>query len=72
MEGHILYRIKYFREKAGYTQQQLATALDIRQSTVAMWEGGKNSPRIDMLPRIAKILNCTIDDLFGADATKTA
>lgn len=53
------------RKSAGCTQEQLAEKLGIAQSTVAMWETGKACPRSDMLPTIAEILGCTIDDLFA-------
>lgn len=54
------------RSAAEYTQVQLADKLGVAQSTVAMWETGKAYPRADMLPTIAKVLGCTIDELFAA------
>ena len=33
-------------------------------STVAMWESGENVPRADKLPDLARVLGCTVDDLF--------
>jgi transcriptional regulator with XRE-family HTH domain len=56
--------IKYLREIRGFTQHKLAELLGINQSTVAMWETGESMPRAALLPKIAEILNCTIDDLF--------
>ena len=56
--------IKEAREKAGFTQQDLADELGVSQSTVAMWETQKSLPRTDKLPALAKILGCTIDDLL--------
>lgn len=56
--------IKKAREKAGLTQQELAEQLGIGQSTVAMWETQNSLPRTDKLPTLAKILNCTIDELL--------
>ncbi len=49
------------------SQQVLADALEVERSTVAKWETGKSSPTADKLPQLAKILNCTIDDLFKSD-----
>lgn len=54
------------RLAASFTQVQLADYLGVAQSTVAMWETGKAYPRADMLPTIAKVLGCTIDELFAA------
>ena len=59
--------IKVHRERLGLSQEQLATKLGIRQSTVAMWETQKNLPRSDKLPQLAAILHCSIDDLFNVD-----
>lgn len=56
--------IKTLREKAGLKQVDLAGKLKIGQSTVAMWETGEAMPRADKLPALAKLLGCTIDDLF--------
>ena len=56
--------LKALREKAGYTQIDVATKLDVRQSTVAMWENGNNLPRAEKLPLLAKLYGCSIDDLF--------
>lgn len=49
------------------SQQVLANALEVERSTVTKWETGKSSPTADKLPQLAKILNCTIDDLFRND-----
>ena len=52
------------RRSKGMTQQELADLLKTTRSTVAMWESGESFPRADKLPQIARILGCTIDDLF--------
>ena len=57
--------IKEFREKASMSQEELAKTLVISQQAVAKWEAGEAMPRADKLPELAKILGCTIDDLFG-------
>lgn len=57
-------RIRVLRESQKMTQQGLADLMGVERTTVAMWESGTNSPRADMLPPLAKILGCRIDDLF--------
>lgn len=52
------------RQKAGLTQKQAATALGINQATVCLWESGKTAPRAALLPRIAALYRCTVDDLL--------
>lgn len=56
--------IKAMREKAGISQVELANKLNIGQPAVANWETGVALPRADKLPMLAKILNCTIDELL--------
>lgn len=52
------------RKKKDLTQMQLAQLLGVDRSTVAKWETGEALPTADKLPRIAKILDCSIDDLL--------
>lgn len=59
--------IKNIRERAGITQTEVARALNIGQSAVAAWELGEAFPRVDKLPKLAKLLNCTVDDLLRKD-----
>ena len=56
--------IRKRREQAAMTQAQMADALNVNRATVAMWETGKSNPRAEMLPAIAQLLGCTIDDLY--------
>mgnify|MGYP003290528925 CR=1 FL=1 len=59
-----MIRIREIRKEKGITQERLSKALNIRQSTVAMWENGTNMPRADKLPELAKTLGCDVSDLF--------
>lgn len=52
------------RTDAGMRQEDLAKKLSIDRSTVAKWETGEAMPRADKLPVLAKLLGCTIDELF--------
>ena len=56
--------LKNLRMSANMTQLHMAQALNVCRSTVAMWESGKAMPRSDLLPKIAELLGCTIDELF--------
>ncbi len=57
-------KIREYREKLSMTQAELAEKLGIRQSAIAMWENGTRFPRADKLPQLARLLGCTIDELF--------
>ena len=59
--------IKTVRESKNLTQQYIANELGISRSSVAMWETGEAMPRADRLPELAKILGCTIDELFAEE-----
>lgn len=57
------------RKAKGYTQTQLAKELDVDQSAVSLWEAGKTFPRIELAMKVAKILDCTLEELFTAIRT---
>lgn len=57
--------IRKFRKAAGLTQGELAEKMGTKQPTVAMWETGAAKPRSDKLPALARILGCSIDELFA-------
>lgn len=56
--------LKALRLKAGLSQVDVASALGLRQSTIAMWESGENMPRAVLLPRIATLYKCEVSDLY--------
>lgn len=60
-------KIKVLRKTQNLSQAELASMLSIQRSTIAKWETGRTMPRSDLLPRIAKALNCTIDELLQED-----
>ena len=63
-EGVETVKLKAIRLSNKMTQDDIAEALGVSRSTVAMWETGKALPRADKLIELAKLFNCTIDDLL--------
>jgi transcriptional regulator with XRE-family HTH domain len=59
-----LIAIKMLRKAKKLTQEQFAEKLNTDRSTIAKWETGKSKPKTSMLPLIAEVLECTINDLF--------
>ena len=57
-------RIKSLREAANLTQVQLADKLGVLSTTVSNWETGVALPKTIILPQLAEILDCTIDELY--------
>lgn len=51
------------RELAGFTQTQLAEALDMSQDMVSKWETGRRGARPDTAKKIADILGVSTKDL---------
>jgi len=56
------------RREAGLTQIQSAQALGVAQCTISQWESDFTHPRAEMLPSIAKLYHCRIDDLYEKDS----
>ena len=62
-----IFAIKKYREKAELSQIDVAESLGVTQGAVSQWENGESNPSSDKLPELAKILGCTIDELYGAE-----
>lgn len=68
-EGFILgERLIYLRERRHMTQQELAKAADVSQSTIAHIEGNRKDPSISTLKKLATALDVHIAVLFSTDA----
>lgn len=58
-------RIAEIRKKRRLTQVELAKRLGIQQGTLLRYEHNKREPRTDVLMAMARILNCSLDELVG-------
>ena len=56
--------LKAFRMSKNLTQLEFAKLLNVKRTTVSMWENNKSLPNIDTLKKIAQLLDCTVDDLI--------
>ena len=65
-----MHNIRVLRETMGLSQQQVAEAVSVSQQAVARWESGGGKPRADLLPMLASLFHCTIDELFWAPDSK--
>lgn len=61
--------LRDLRKRSGLSQADVASALGVLQTTVSMWETGENMPRTALLPKLAELYGCTIDDLFEKEET---
>ena len=57
-------RLRYFREKYDFTQEQLAAVLGVNRSTYAYYETGKTMPGIDRLIKLAEFYHLDIESFL--------
>lgn len=60
--GNILKKI---RQENNLTQEELAKRINTSRSNIANYENDKNMPSLDMLDKLSKIFDCSIDYLLG-------
>ena len=56
---------KEARRKRNLTQREVAETLGTSRVTVARWECGVNNPRLDTVRELAKLYDCTTDELIS-------
>ena len=61
-------RLKYLREKKGYTQDEIASRLNISRQSVSKWENGINEPDIETIKKLCNILDCSIVELIDDES----
>lgn len=64
----ICERIRFYRERKGIEQKMLAEAIGIKKNAVSNWESGRSRPDMALLPKICKVLEVSMDELFGLPA----
>lgn len=62
--GTIGSRIAQGRKAKGYTQEEFSQLLDVTAQAVSKWENDISCPDIQLLPKIAEILDMTTDELL--------
>lgn len=60
--------IKIKRLAIGLSQNELAAAVGVKQPTIAQYERGSKVPSMILGRDIARILQCTLDDLVGEES----
>lgn len=60
-------KIRQLRKEQGWTQKQLSEKLHVGKTTVSNYETGYSEPDIDMLKKIAKLFNVSVDYILGND-----
>ena len=57
--------LKALRKNKGFTQDELASRLNVVRQTVSKWEKGYSVPDAEMLKKIAEIFDTDISQLLG-------
>lgn len=65
MEMTIGKRISQLRKEKGLTQEDLAGMMEVSAQAVSKWENDQTCPDITSLPKLAKILGVSVDELLS-------
>ena len=67
MDKVFCHNLKEARNNCFLTQKQVANMLNVVESCYANWEQGRTEPNIEMLRKLGKIFNISIDDLINSN-----
>ena len=71
METTMGNRIAMLRRKKELKQDALAEMLGVSPQAVSKWENDQSCPDISLLPKLAKILGVTVDELLTGESVET-
>ena len=57
-------RLKEHRARLGVNQQELGKLIGASRQTVSLIERGDYSPSVTLALKIAKVCNCTVEEIF--------
>ena len=73
MEMTIGKRIAQLRKEKGLTQEDLSKLMEVSAQAVSKWENDQTCPDIASLPKLARILGVSVDELLsGKEETQLA
>jgi len=58
-------KLKEFRKKNHYSQEQVAEHLNISRQAISNWETGKAAPDIDNLVMLSELYGASVDEMLG-------
>ena len=64
-------RIRELRQARGLSQARVAEDVGVSKPAVCKWETGVSVPRTELLPLLARVLDCSIDELSGGEQKDT-
>lgn len=63
--------LQSLRKERKFTQQDLADKLDVTFQAVSKWERGENLPDSFILMELAKLYNCTVDEILHGELVQS-
>ena len=67
----LLNNLEELRKSAGLTQQELSESAEVSRKSINAIENGIYVPSTVLSLKIAKTLNCSVEDLFQLPESKT-
>ncbi len=65
-------KLKSLRLKQNVKQIVLTNSFNLSKGCISQWENGTRTPPVEMLPKLAEVLNCSIEELvYAIIETKT-
>ncbi|AKC61556.1 putative transcriptional regulator [Clostridium sporogenes] len=60
-------KIKEFRKRLGYRQEDLAIKMSVTRQTINAIENNKYNPTLELAMKLAKFLETSVEELFLID-----
>ena len=64
---YIANRIKDYRRQYSLTQEEFGALVHVSPQAVSKWERGESYPDVLLLPTLARLLACSVNDFFLSD-----
>lgn len=64
-------RLSILRKSRGYTQNDVAQIMGVKNSAVSKWECGRTLPDAEQLTALAKFYDVTVDYLLGVSGEQS-
>ena len=70
MPQNVLSKVKDFRVRRGWTQQQLADAVGVSRQSINSIETNRYVPSLPLALAFARVFECATDDIFTLEESK--
>jgi transcriptional regulator with XRE-family HTH domain len=72
MENRFSQQLGKLRRRRQLSQEQLASQLFVSRQSISKWEQGETSPDLDMLVKLANLLQVDLNELIGGEQPQPA